>query len=60
MTIDEAIIILTEEVLLKPLPHEEAYNNALELGIEALKYIQYRDNCPGSNTRLLLPGETEK
>ena len=34
-------------------------NPAIQLLIEAGKYIQYQDNCPGINTRLLLPGETK-
>ena len=40
--------------------NDQDFNAAILLGIEALKYVLYRDSCPGLNTRLLLPGETEE
>lgn len=35
MTLQEAIESAKQEILNRPLPHEEAYNNALKLLIEA-------------------------
>ena len=60
MTIEEAINFMTDWVVHRRVFDHEKLDRAEKLGIEALRYIRYRDNCPGINTRLLLPGETAK
>jgi len=59
MIIDEAIRILSTDID-KPIPGKNyLFNEALKLGIEALKQIQkYRPAFDGQHPPLL-PGETE-
>lgn len=59
MNLQKAIEILQDLRTDLPQFSPDDRREAVMLGEEALKYIIYRDNCPGINTRLLLPGETE-
>jgi len=59
MTIDEAIYELEDGLRgLKGYLHED-YNNALQLGIEALKFIQKLRGNEVISSSILLPGETK-
>jgi len=60
MTIDEAIEILDSRKA-PPLMHPESqYNDAVKLGIEALKHVQAIREIYGKHYPNPLPGETEK
>jgi len=60
VTVDKAIELLGDLAFKRGVTFNEDFSTAVKLGIEALKYVKYRDNCPGINSRLLLPGETEE
>ena len=60
MTIQEAIRFLEPMALTLAMGHHQCQKEAIKLGIEALKYVIFIDNCPGLSNRLLLPGETEE
>jgi len=60
MTIAEAMADLSIQLEVKRRLGKDHEADALKLGIKALEYIKYLDSCPGLNTRLLLPGETEE
>ena len=55
----KAIEELSLDILEKPLPHEEAHNNAIKLGIEALNTVKKWREQHRDLGFLLLAGETE-
>ena len=60
MTLEKAIEIQDLCVRGHELDGSPDLCEAMKLGIEALRYIRYNDNCPGVSIRLLLQGETEE
>jgi len=60
MTIDEAIRLLKTASQGWPLPPNEDYYKALDLGIEALRAVKDSRFDPSTYTSHLLPGETKK
>ena len=60
MTIDKAIEILTAERICFPTSHTPDLNDALQLGIEALKAVKDSRFDPSTYVPHLLPGETSR
>jgi len=60
MTIDEAKICLSIQLEVKHRLGKDYEAQALQLGIEALKWIQYYRLKYYADTHKLLPGETEE
>jgi len=60
LTLTEAIEVVKPEILERPLPHEEEYNNALKLLIKAGKREQANRANPDYVLVGLLPGETKE
>jgi len=60
MTIEKAIENLRLFVVLPPNPNDQDTQNALKLGIEALKRVQAARKSHYWRFETLLPGETEE
>ncbi|MBA7658441.1 hypothetical protein ES703_66392 [subsurface metagenome] len=60
MTIDEAIERLAKHTFKPTSEPGREYNNALKLGIEAMKRIRHDREAMQAKHILLLPGETEE
>jgi len=59
MTLEKALEILSQELLIKPLPHEQDFKDAVKLGIEALREVKMARFGGPTLEGELLPGETE-
>jgi len=59
MKLEKAIENLKQEVLIRPLPHEQNLNDAHKLGIEALKWVLLEREQIHEPIFNELPGETK-